>query len=471
MEETLEHFYNPDGIAVVGASQNPIKAGYQVVRNLTQRDYHGAVYPVNPGADNIDGLKCYPSLSSIENHVSLVLITTPAAQVVGIMQEAADRGDVKAVVVLSAGFSETKVPENAAMEKKLLEIARGAKIRVLGPNCTGVIDTATGLDTTIEPTVAQNRGGISVFSQSGALGASILCFMDDQPTPLGFNKWTHSGNTCDIDVLDALNYYGNDPSTKNILIYSEAINKGREFIEAAQRISPQKAILVLKVGRTELGIKAAYSHTGSLAGVDQVYEAAFRKVGALRMAGLEDMIDTAKALEMQPLPKGNRICILTEAGGPGSMAMDEIGAFPMIKLAEISAAGQQRLKEVVPPISLICQPMGYIDITAAAMEEHHTEALKCVLAEDGVDGVILLSVPPTFLSPESLARSLALAARDSKKPVLTCLLAGKWVREARKILEEARLPTFDTADRAARTMINLVKRQQYLSSLGGEVRI
>ncbi|MDN5344053.1 MAG: hypothetical protein PWQ18_164 [Clostridia bacterium] len=463
--KALAAFYYPEGIAVIGASRNPGKAGYQVVKNLTQGSYNGPVYPVNPAVGDVLGHKCYPSLGSIEGRVSLIIITTPADQVVDIFREAARRGDVRAAIVVSAGFSETKDPAKIAMEKEFLALAGQAGIRILGPNCTGVINTANGLDTTIEPTVAQTRGGISIYSQSGAMGGSILLFMEDQPVPLGFNKWTHSGNTCDLDVIDVLEYYGADPGTETILLYTEAINKGRQFMELARQIAPRKTILVLKVGRTELGVKAAYSHTGALAGSNQVYEAAFRKCGVLRMLNLEEMVDTAKALAMQPLPRGNRICILTEAGGPGTIAMDELGTSPLVTLAEISPAGQQRLHGVVPPISIVCQPQGYIDITAAAMEEHHARALQCVLEEDGVDGVILLSVPPTYLKPESLAGAIIEAVRGYNKPVLTCLLAGQWVREARRMLEAAGLPTYATPDRAARAMINMVQRQEYLRGL------
>lgn len=412
----LDNFFYPDTIAVVGASKNPGKAGYQVLNNLTKLGFSGKVFPINPKEENIGGLKCYASIKEVEEKIDLVVITVPAKHVNPVVQEAADRGDVKAIVVVSAGFSETKTPEGYALEKELLEIAGKAGIRLFGPNCTGVINTANSLDTTIEPTVEQVKGVVSIFSQSGGMAGSILLFAEDQPRPLGFSKWAHVGNMCDIDALDILSYYGEDPKTSVIAMYMEGFNQGRELMNVASKITPHKAILVLKVGRTELGSKAAYSHTGALAGQDKVYDAAFRKCGITRVDSIREMIDTAKALATQPLPKGNKICILTEAGGPGTMAMDELGKYKQAQLATIKKETQEKLKAINPPMAIICQPDGYLDITAAAMEKEHCESLELVLGEEDVDGVILISVPPTFLPPENLARELIKVAKDSPKP-------------------------------------------------------
>lgn len=469
MQHFMDNFFYPDSVAVVGASKNPGKAGYQVLKNLLTLGYEGQVYPVNPREEEISGLKCYASLREIEGKVDLVMITVPAKAVLPVIDDVVARGDVKAVVVVSAGFAETKTEEGIAMEKELVAKLKAAGIRAFGPNCTGVINTSIKLDTTIEPTVEQNKGPISIFSQSGGMAGSILLWAEAQPIPLGFHKWAHVGNMCDVNTLDVLEYYGQDEGTEVILIYMEGFDEGRRFMETAREITKEKAVLVLKVGRNELGSKAAYSHTGTLAGQDEIYQAAFRKAGITRVDSMPDMIDTAKAMSMQPLPKGNRICILTEAGGPGTMAMDELGKYKNVTLANISEEGQKALKEAMPPMALICQPQGYLDITAAAMEEHHKVALELVLAEEEVDGVILISVPPTFLPPESLAESIIEAAKDAKKPVLTVLMAGKWVHRARQMLERAGLPTFDTPEQAVRAMVKMVERRQYLDKVkGGE---
>lgn len=461
----LDYFFYPDGIAVVGASKSPGKAGYQVLKNLTTLGFEGNVFPVNPKEDEINGLRCYSSLNDIKETVELVMITVPAKFVNGVVEEAVKRTDVKAIVVVSAGFSETKTEEGRMMEEALVRMTREAGIRVFGPNCTGVINTSNHLDTTIEPTVEQVQGGVSVFSQSGGMAGSILLFAEIQPRPLGFAKWAHVGNMCDVDALDVLRYYGTDDATKVVAMYMEGFAEGRKLMEVAGNITPEKPILILKVGRTELGSKAAFSHTGALAGSDAIYDAAFRKVGITRVDDLFELVDTAKAMSMVSLPSGNKICILTEAGGPGTMAMDEMGKYPQVQLPHISDEGQRKLKEAMPPMSLICQPDGYLDITAAAMESHHVEALKLVLEEEDVDAVVLISVPPTFLPPEDLARELIPVLKESKKPVLTCLMAGKWVAEAREMLEREGLPTFDTPERAMRAMVNMVDRRLYLERL------
>lgn len=463
----LNTFFYPESIAVVGASTNPSKAGYQVVKNLTNIPYAGRVYPVNPKEDVIQGLKCYPSILDIEDKIDLLIITVPAKGVLPIIEQAVQRGDIKAVTVVSAGFSETKTEEGAMMERKLVELAKKSGMRVFGPNCTGVINTSVHLDTTIEPTVEQVQGGISIFSQSGAMAGAILLMLEEQPVPLGFSKWAHVGNMCDVNTLDVLDYYGQDDSTEVICLYMEGFDEGRALMEKAAHITHEKAVLVLKVGRNELGAKAAFSHTGSLAGKDEVYDAAFRKCGITRVENLFEMIDTAKAMSMLELPKGNRVCILTEAGGPGSMAMDELGKHPHMQLAHISEEGVKKLKSILPAMALVCEPDGYIDMTAAAMGDAHADALKVVLDEPEVDAVILISVPPTFLPPEDV--STALISKEygpnKEKPVLTCFLAGKWVRGAHKMLEENGWPTFQTPEQAVRAIAKMTQRAIYLKKV------
>ena len=219
------------------------------------------------------------------------------------------------------------------------------------------------------------------------------------------------------------------------------------------------------MGRNDLGAKAAFSHTGSLVGRDEVYDAAFKKSGITRVDDLFSMIDTAKTLSMQPLPKGNRVCILTEAGGPGSMAMDELGKFQQLQLAHISDEGKKKLQNLLPEIALVCEPDGYTDMTAAAMAEQHADALEVVLKESEVDAIILISVPPTFLPPKDVANALLNRNFKTDKPILTCFLAGKWVWEARKILESSKWPTFDTPEQAVRTLAKMVDRANYLKDL------
>lgn len=458
----LDCFFYPESIALIGASANPAKAGYQVLNNLTTLGYPGRVYPVNPARRFIDKLPCYASIAEFPESPELAVIAVQAANVLPAVQELAERGGTRGLVVISAGFAETQKPENVALQEELVRVARAAGMRIFGPNCTGVINTANYLDTTIEPVVRRVPGKIGAFSQSGAVGGALLLMLENQPEPVGFSKWAHVGNMSDVDCLDVLEYYGHDEATEVILLYLEGLADGRRFMALAKEITPRKPVVVLKVGRNEYGSRAAFSHTGALAGVDRIYDAAFRQCGVIRVNDLEEWIDTAKVLALQPVPAGNRICVLTEAGGPGTMAMDELGRCPAVRLAHISGEGVDYLQKVLPSMAMVCKPDGYIDITAAAMEEHHVQSLARVLAEPEVDGVVFITVPPTFLSPQSLARAVLPVIKESPKPVAVCFLAGRWVGEARSMLEREGIPTFETPDRAVRALVRLAERAQYL---------
>lgn len=468
MSHSLDHFFAPQSIAVIGASQDPGKAGYQILQNLLKLGFAGPLYPVNPHLTELFGLKCYPSLAAVEGQVELLIVTVPAFAVPEVFEQAAARGDVQAAVIIASGFSETKEPERVELEKKVVATARAAGIRIIGPNCVGVMNTENHLDTTFAAGVRQVRGGMSVLSQSGALGASIMMFAGDQPVPIGFAKWAHVGNQADVDVLEVMQYYRDDPATRVIALYMEGINNARQFFEVARAITPEKPVLVVKVGRSAVGSGAAASHTGSLAGSDRIYEGAFRQAGIIRVATVEELLDTAKAISMQPLPAGNRILVLTEAGGPGIIAMDELGLAPEITPAKLSPATIARLKEILPPMAIVDHTPGYVDMSAAADEVQHAEALQCVLADPGVDGVVHLSVPPTFLKPERLGQLTAEAVKGAKKPVTVCYLAGAWVQSGRQALEDASVPTFDMPERAARAMVNLVRRGQFLKAVAAQ---
>lgn len=456
--KSLDHFFYPASIAVIGASQDPGKSGYQIVRNLLDLKFEGTVYPVNPKLNDLFGHKCYPDLASIPETVELMVVSVPAFAVPEVFEQAAQRGDVKAAVIIASGFSETKEPERVELERRVVTIAKRAGIRVIGPNCVGVMNTKNHLDTTFAAGIRQVPGGMSVISQSGALGASIMMFATNQAVPMGFAKWAHVGNQSDVDVLEVMEYYRDDPDTKAIAMYMEGINNARQFLQVAQSICQEKPVIILKVGRSEVGQGAAASHTGSLAGSDNIYEAAFRQAGILRVDTVEELLDAAKAIAMQPLPQGNRIVVLTEAGGPGIIAMDELGLSPEVTMANLSPETKRRLKEILPPMAIVDHTEGYVDMSAAADEKQHAESLRAVLADPGVDGVVHLSVPPTFLQPRQMGELTAEVVSEANKPVTVCYLAGAWVQPAREALEERGVPTFDMPERAARAMINLVRR-------------
>ncbi len=463
--QELDKFFYPEKVAVIGASNDEKKAGYQIVKNLVELGFAGEIFPVNPKEEKIFGLPCYPALSDIEGRVDLILVSVPALLVPSIFTQAKERGDVKAAVILASGFSETRIPERVKLEKEVIRIAREGGIRIIGPNCVGVMNTENRLDTTFAAGIKKVPGSMSLLSQSGSLGASIAAFSVNQAVPIGFAKWAHVGNQSDIDVLDIMKYYGQDEKTKSIAIYMEGIDNAREFMAVAKDISAEKPIVILKVGRSELGSGAAASHTGSLAGADALYDAAFEQAGILRVNTIEELLDTAKAISMQPLPKGNRIAVLTEAGGPGIIAVDEIGLDGAAVLPKLSAKTIAKLRETLPPMAIVDHTEGYVDMSAAADEKHHADALRIMLEDENVDGLVHLSVPPTFLNPRQLGEMSAKVIREYNKPVTVCYLAGEWVQEGREAMEKQGIPTFDMPERATRAMINMVKRNSMLAAM------
>ena len=389
----LESFFSPRGIVVVGASNNPTKAGHQVMKNLKDVSVSGNVYAVNPREKEILGFPCFPTLEEVPLGVDLMIVTIPAESVPALMETAASRRH-QGSGYPRLGFAETRIPARVAAGG--YDCGSGGRDQVMGPNCVGVMNTENHLDTTFAPRVKLRGGGLSVVSQSGALGASLLLFAGDHPVPMGFSKFCHVGNGSDVNILEVLEYYAEDDSTKVVGMYLEGVSDGRAFMDVAQKVSRRKPLLVLKVGRSEQASAAAFSHTGSLAGSDRVYDGVFEQIGAIRVASMDDLLCAAKAFSMQKLPPGNRICVLTEAGGPGTVAADEIATSREGRLAEFSPKTVERLKGILPPMAMVGQPDGYVDMSAAAMEEQHSAALKEVLRDDGVDAVIVISVPPHF---------------------------------------------------------------------------
>ena len=465
---SLNNFYYPKSIAIIGASNNPSKAGYQVANNMMRLGFQGNVYFVNPKEDMIFGKKAYDSLLDIKEEVDLIEIIIPAKGVLEVFKQAEQRGDVKAAIIMASGFSETGIPENIELEKEMLTIAKRAGIRVFGPNCVGVMNTENHLDTTFAPNITQRDGSMSVISQSGSIGSTLLMYTCDQPVPMGFSKWGHVGNMSDVTTDELLRYFSEDEKTKVIIMYMEGMKDARSFFNTAKEVTPVKPLVVLKVGRSEIGSVAAASHTGSLAGSDKIFDGAFKQTGVIRAETVEELIDTAKAFTMVDEIKGNRVAILTEAGGPGVIAMDEIGLHDDVKMAKFSKETEDKLREVLPAMALISHPDGYVDMTAAADGPQHAEALEILLRDEGVDAVLLLSVPPTFLTPTEIAdyvNSKMALAKEYKKPVFACFLAGNWVKDAHIMMEESGIPTFEMPQRAAKALVNLIKYNKYIKEL------
>lgn len=479
----LEALFKPENIAIVGASGNPGKAGYVILQNLLRKRYPQKVYPVNPGEKEILGLKSYGSLSEIEDTVELVVLITPSRMIFGIMEDLDKRmqakNDVKAIVCAAADYGETKTEEGIKRQHALITTAKKYNIRVVGPNCIGVIDNESMVDTTfVETGVPEERfgprGGVSFISQSGAIAASILMIGASQALPVRFNKFISIGNMADVDFIDLLEYLEHDHTTRVIGIYMEGYRDGRRLIDTMARIVKKKPIVVLKVGRSEKGASAANSHTGSLAGSDRVYDAAFRQYGITRVDSIDELMDTLQAFDKLVLPQSENLFVLSQAGGPGIFCTDAVSKYPFIKMPDISDETKRIMKESLPPMAVVCVPEGYADITASATVANHAHSLQLLLEDEQVGGIILITVIPTFLPKKELAEALVNMYSHNeykdKKPVYFVIMAGDYVKNIREVLERAGLCTFDTPDRAVNAAKNMIKYHQYLKGpdSGGE---
>jgi acyl-CoA synthetase (NDP forming) len=461
----MDSFFDSTGCAVIGASANPSKAGYQILANMVAAGYPGGLYPVNASGGEILGRPSRPSLDAIENEVNLVVLSAPASATPDILAQMDRRmrkqGDIRAVVCAAAGFAEVKTPEGTAWQKSLTEFCRSRGIRLLGPNCVGVIDVNRKVDTTFIAGIAHVPGGISFVSQSGAVGAWLLMNWAASPAGgVGFNKFVTVGNMADVDIIESVSYAGADPATRVLGVYVEGSAEARRLVEAAGQVARTKPVAVLKVGRTDEGAQAASSHTGSLAGSDALYDGAFRQHGITRVRSVEELSDVLRAFNSLPLPAGNRVFILTQAGGPGILCVDELASAGIFQPARVSDATKAALEACLPPIASICHPEGHADITAAAGAREHVDSLEILLRDPGVDAVLFITVATLFLDLAAMARGMVevvrkLRAEGISKPVLPAVLSGDWTRESRGILEKAGIPTFESPERAVRALAAL----------------
>ncbi|MCI9488104.1 MAG: acetyl-CoA synthetase [Lachnospiraceae bacterium] len=471
----LDQLFRPEGIAVVGASANPAKAGYVALRNMREKNYPGKVYPVNPKEKEILGYPCYPSLQAVEGHVDMVVLIMPSRLIYSTMDDLdarmEEKGDVKVIVCAAADYAETKTPEGIDRQKRLMDGAKRYGIRVVGPNCIGVIDNRSLVDTTFVDTGVPFEAfgeptGIAFLSQSGALACSVLMEGAARVVPVLYNKFISIGNMADVDFVDLLEYLEEDETTKVIGLYMEGYHDGKKLAETFRRLTKKKPVVVLKVGRSDLGSAAANSHTGSMAGSDRVYDAMFRQSGVVRVETIDELIDTLQAFDRLPVPRGNNLFLYTQAGGPGIYCTDAIAAWPALHMPVVSEETKEKLRACELPMSNICQPEGYADITASASPKNHVDGLKVVLEDDNVDGVVFITVVPTFLPQKELAEALVAVEKSfpegKRKPVYYCVMAGAYTKEARAIMEQNGLCTFNTPDKAVLAAKNLCRYGAYL---------
>ncbi len=448
----LQRFFAPASVAIIGASTRPGKVGHDILRNMLSSGYQGAVHPINPHATEILGRPCYPSVLDIEGPVDLAVVVVPAPAVGAVMEECGQKG-IAAAVVISAGFKEAG-PEGVERERKLAEVARRHGIRVVGPNCLGVIATATGLNASFAP-VFPKRGSLALMSQSGALATAILDWSVQQG--IGYSKFVSFGNGVDVGVVDFLRAWEHDAETEVIVAYIEGLAHGPEFMEVARQVSARKPVIVVKSGSTQAGARAVSSHTGSLAGLEQAYSAAFLQSGVIRAHSLEELFDLAIAFAYQGLPRGRQVAIITNAGGPGIMATDAVEK-QGLKLASLDPKTVEALRTRLPEAANFYNP---IDALGDADAERYGFAAETVLKDDGVDAAIALLTPQAVTQPRATAQELARAMSGCRKPVLACFMGGDAMKEATDFLGRHRVPNYPFPERAVQALAEMARYQEW----------
>ncbi len=435
---TLEKLFAPGSVAVIGASRTPGKVGYDILKNLVESGFGGPIVPVNPAGGEILGQKVYKRLADYDQTVDLVVIVLPSQLVLEAAREALAKG-AGGVVVISAGFKEVG-DEGRKREKELADIVRRGGARMLGPNCLGLINTATHLNASFAGRMPE-PGSIAVFSQSGALCTAMLDMAAQRH--LGLSKLVSIGNKADITEVDLLRALADDEDTSVIVGYLEDISSGDHFVKAAERACLKKPVILLKSGTTAAGRKAAASHTGVLAGAETAYGAAFKRSGVCRADTFDALFDYATALDMQPLPRGKRVLIITNAGGPGTMAADAVEKIGL-EVAVLDRNTTTALRARLPASASVGNP---VDVLGDADPDRYVAALEAAQEDESVDAILVLLTPQAMTKPVETARAIA-ASLDGSKPVLASFMGGKDVLPGRQELAAAGLPDYESPERA-----------------------
>ena len=451
---SLAPYFLPRGIAVVGASTDPYKLGYGLARNLVQCNYQGVIHFVNPKGGSLFGRPIYSSVLDLPDPVDMAIILIPAEGVAKVLNECATRG-IHAVIVASGGFRETG-DHGAKLEKELLDIARNFGIRMIGPNCIGLLDTHLPLDATFLPPPGPPPGDVAFISHSGAICAAVIDWARGQG--FGLSRLVSLGNQADVNETDVLAPVAEDQFTRVLTLYLEGVSDGKRFVEEARRISHQKPIVALKVGRFPSGQRAAASHTGALAGQENAFNAAFRRAGVIRADTTEELFDWARALAWCPLPKGRAIAVLTSAGGPGVTSADALEMNGM-SLAVLTPDTQTRLAKLLPPAASLNNP---VDMLASASPEQFAACLQVLLADPGVNGVLVVTPPPPMHTTGAVAKSMIPEIHNSDKPVTIALMGERMIQEAVEHFRAARVPEYRFPERAASALAVLAQRAEYL---------
>ncbi len=469
MMERLDAIFSPRSVAVIGASTAPGKVGHDIFANILKGDFQGILFPVNPGAKSVSSVKSYPSVKDIPDEVDLSIVILPPQYAIKAVEESIEKG-VKGMVIVSAGFREVG-PEGLEMENRVVAMCREAGVRLVGPNCLGVINPTPSvrLNASFSARMPQ-PGKISFISQSGALCTAVLDFAADRD--FGFSKFISIGNKADVDELDLLRYFHHDPETEVIMIYLEELRRGPEFIAEVKEITSgyrPTPVIVIKSGRTGAGAKAAASHTGALAGSEAVYDAIFRQAGIIRADSINELFDFASAFTYKSetslgkvrrkVPTGNRVAIVTNAGGPGIVATD-VTVSSGLTLAHFSEETVDALASHLPAAANIHNP---VDVIGDATQDRYEKALSAVIRDEGVDGALVILTPQSMTNALGTAEAIVRVARASHKPILCCFMGVVDVSQGVKYLQEYGYPVFKFPEDAAKSFGQIYRYSQWLT--------
>jgi len=462
--EGLDKLFSPRSIAVIGASQHKGKIGHDILHNIKEFGFKGEVYPINPKDKELMGYTCYPSVLDVKGEIDLAVFAIPSSLVLGIMEECGKKG-IKAVIVITAGFKETG-PEGKKLETDLVDIAKKYGIRVLGPNCLGFMNTACNVNASFAA-ISPLPGDIAFFSQSGALCAAILDWAVKEK--IGFSKFVSLGNKSDVSETALLRYLADDPDTKVILGYIEDVKDGKEFMKIAREVTAKKPVIICKSGGTKAGAKAASSHTGSLAGSEVAFDAAFAQTGVIRAASIEDLFDYAVAFSFQKLPQGPNLAIITNAGGPGIIAADAVERSKFAKVAPISKETIEAFRASLPKGAALNNP---VDVMGDADDQRYKIAVSGLLKDPNVNGLIVILTPQSNSKIKETAD--VLVETKGGKPIFASFIGGKLVDKGRDILQDNKIPNYRFPERAISSFNVMVKYKNALDlpkESAGEFRV
>jgi len=452
----INYLFDPSQIAVIGASKSKEKIGYAILDNIISSGYKGDIYPVNPREEEICGLKSYCSVKDIGSPIDLAVITVPVKRVIQVAEECGESG-VKGLVVITAGFKEVGT-EGLKLERELIAICEKYNMRMVGPNCVGLMDTHTPVNASFANGFP-NEGNISFISQSGAMLVSILDWSFQMG--IGFSRFISLGNKADLNEIDFIESCAADPQTNVILCYVEDIADGERFVEVCSEASKKKPIIILKSGTSAAGAQAASSHTGALAGSDKAYAAAFRQSGVLRAESMNELFDLARAFSSQPLPENDRVAIVTNAGGPAIVATDAVEKFGL-KIARFNKDTIDKLRENLPAEANIYNP---VDIIGDAREDRYRFAMQAVLEDSNVDSTLVLLCPAAVTEPEKTARTIVeLNKKYPSKPVLAVYMGGKTLQEGKNYLTENHIPTFTFPEPSVNSLQGMFRYHEHINT-------